>query len=86
MFVRRVSIALLAAALTAAALSAPVGNAGAAPTDGPLNGKHSLRSPVYGAGGAAGGADIPINIPAGTSRVTFVWDQVSHIVTHKLNN
>ena len=39
-----------------------------------------------GAGGAAGGADIPINIPAGTSRVTFVWDQVSHIVTHKLNN
>ena len=35
---------------------------------------------------AAGGADIPINIPAGTSRVTFVWDQVSHIVTHKLNN
>src|SRR4029450_425535 len=43
MFVRRVSIALLAAALTAAALRAPVGAAGAAPTDGPLNGKHSLR-------------------------------------------
>jgi alpha-amylase len=40
----------------------------------------------YGAGGAAGGADIPISIPAGTSSVTFVWDQVSHIVTHKLNN
>jgi alpha-amylase len=40
----------------------------------------------YGAGGAAGGADIPTNIPAGISRVTFVWDQVSHIVTHKLNN
>ncbi|HET8914567.1 MAG TPA: hypothetical protein VFM91_02570, partial [Propionibacteriaceae bacterium] len=43
---RRVSIALWAAALTAAALSAPVGTAGAAPTDGPLNGKHSLRAPV----------------------------------------
>jgi alpha-amylase len=40
----------------------------------------------YGAGGAAGGADIPISIPAGTSSVTFVWDQVSHIVTHTLNN
>ena len=40
----------------------------------------------YGVGGAAGGADIPISIPAGTSSVTFVWDQASHIVTHKLNN
>jgi alpha-amylase len=46
MFVRRVSIALLAAALTAAAVSAPVVTAGAAPTDGPLNGMHSLRAPV----------------------------------------
>jgi alpha-amylase len=41
----------------------------------------------YGAGGAAGGANIPINIPAGTTMsITFVWDQVSHIVTHTLNN
>ena len=46
MIVRRVSIALLAAVLAAAAVSAPVGTAGAAPTDGPLNGKHSLRAPV----------------------------------------
>jgi alpha-amylase len=46
MFVRRISIAMLAAALTAAVVSAPVGTAGAAPTDGPLNGKHSLRAPV----------------------------------------
>jgi alpha-amylase len=45
MFVRRVSIALLAAALTAAAASAPV-SAGAAPADGPLKGNHSLRAPV----------------------------------------
>ena len=40
----------------------------------------------YGAGGAAGGSNIPISIPAGTSNVTFTWDQVSHIVTHTLNN
>jgi alpha-amylase len=45
MFVRRVSLALLAAALTAVAASAPV-TAGAVPTDGPLKGKHSLRAPV----------------------------------------
>ena len=44
MFVRRVSIALLAAALTAAAASAPVANA--APKGGPFMGKHSLRAPV----------------------------------------
>jgi alpha-amylase len=44
MFVRRVSIALLAAVLTAAAASAPV--ASAAPEGGPLTGKHSLRAPV----------------------------------------
>jgi alpha-amylase len=40
----------------------------------------------YGAGGAAGGSNIPISIPQGTSSVTFVWDQVSHVVTHTLNN
>ena len=39
----------------------------------------------YGAGGAAGGSNIPISIPPGTSSVTFVWDQVSHILTHTLN-
>ena len=44
MFVRRVSVALLAAALTAAAASAPV--ASAAPKGGPFIGKHSLRAPV----------------------------------------
>jgi glycosidase len=40
----------------------------------------------YGAGGAAGGANIPITIAADTTSVTFVWDQVSHIVTHTLND
>ena len=40
----------------------------------------------YGAGGAAGGADIPITVAPGATSVTFVWDQVSHIVTHTLNN
>jgi alpha-amylase len=44
MFVRRVSIALLAAVLTAAAASAPV--ASAAPKGGPFIGQHSLRGPV----------------------------------------
>ena len=40
----------------------------------------------YGAGGAVGGDNIPITIPPGGSSVTFVWDQVSHVVTHTLNN
>ncbi len=40
----------------------------------------------YGAGGAAGGSDIAISVPSGGRSVTFVWDQVSHIVTHTLNN
>jgi alpha-amylase len=40
----------------------------------------------YGAGGAAGGSNIPISVPAGGASVTFVWDQVSHIVTHTVNN
>ena len=39
----------------------------------------------YGAGGAAGGSNIPISVPPGTSSVTFVGDQVSHILTHTLN-
>ena len=38
----------------------------------------------YGAGGARDGANITISLPATTS-VTFVWDQVSHIVTHTTN-
>ena len=46
MFLRRVSVVLLAAIMAAAAASAPVGTAGAAPTGGPLIGKHSLRAPV----------------------------------------
>jgi len=29
----------------------------------------------YGAGGAAGGADIALTVPAGGAQVTFVWDQ-----------
>lgn len=36
----------------------------------------------YGAGGTFDGNNIPITIPQGGSSVTFVWDQVSHIVTH----
>jgi alpha-amylase len=38
----------------------------------------------YGAGGARNGANITISL-AGTTSVTFVWDQVSHIVTHTTN-
>ena len=40
----------------------------------------------YGAGGAAGGSNIPLSSLEAQSSVTFVWDQVSHIVTHTLNN
>jgi alpha-amylase len=40
----------------------------------------------YGAGGAAGGSNIPLTVPTGTTSVTFVWDQVSHVVTHTLNS
>jgi alpha-amylase len=40
----------------------------------------------YGAGGAAGGSNITFTIPESTTSVTFVWNQVTHIVTHKLNN
>ncbi len=39
----------------------------------------------YGAGGAAGGSNIPITVPAAGATVTFVWDQVTHIVTHTIN-
>jgi alpha-amylase len=34
----------------------------------------------YGAGGAAGGSDIPLVLEA-ESQVTFAWDQVTHIPT-----
>ncbi|MBA2768728.1 MAG: alpha-amylase [Sporichthyaceae bacterium] len=33
----------------------------------------------YGAGGAAGGGNISLTVPAGGASVTFVWDQVSHV-------
>ena len=35
----------------------------------------------YGAGGAAGGSDIPLVVPAGGASVTFVWDQITKIPT-----
>jgi alpha-amylase len=38
----------------------------------------------YGAGGARDGANITLSLPTATN-VTFVWDQVSHIVTHTTN-
>jgi alpha-amylase len=38
----------------------------------------------YGAGGAAGGSDIPLSLDI-ESEVTFVWDQVSHIPTATVN-
>jgi alpha-amylase len=38
----------------------------------------------YGAGGAAGGSNIGISVPTGAT-VTFIWDQVTHAVTHKIN-
>jgi alpha-amylase len=40
----------------------------------------------YGAGGVAGGSNISISIPEDTASVTFVWDQVSHILAHALIN
>jgi len=33
----------------------------------------------YGAGGAAGGGNVPLSVPAGGASVTFLWDQISHI-------
>jgi len=38
----------------------------------------------YGAGGAAGGSNIGISVPTGAT-VTFIWDQVTHAVTHTIN-
>ena len=38
----------------------------------------------YGAGGARDGANITLSLPTATN-VTFLWDQVSHIVTHTTN-
>ncbi|MFC5639952.1 alpha-amylase family glycosyl hydrolase [Kitasatospora cinereorecta] len=35
----------------------------------------------YGAGGAPGGANISITVPAGGKLVTFVYDPVTHVVT-----
>ena len=35
----------------------------------------------YGAGGAAGGSDIRLVVPAGGASVTFVWDQITNIPT-----
>ena len=40
----------------------------------------------YGAGGAAGGSNLPLVVPAGGASVTFVWDQVSKIPSAILNN
>jgi alpha-amylase len=39
----------------------------------------------YGAGGAAGGSNIPITVPAGGASVTFVWDQVSKVPAHTIS-
>jgi len=39
----------------------------------------------YGAGGAAGGSNIALTVPAGGAEVSFVWDQVSHIPTATVN-
>ncbi|HEU4567470.1 MAG TPA: alpha-amylase family glycosyl hydrolase [Marmoricola sp.] len=33
----------------------------------------------YGAGGAAGGGNLALDVPAGGGRYTFTWDQVSHV-------
>jgi glycosidase len=33
----------------------------------------------YGAGGAAGGANIPLVVPAGGDTYVFTWDQVTHV-------
>ena len=39
----------------------------------------------YGAGGAAGGSNLVLTVPPGGASVTFVWDQVSHVVSHTVN-
>jgi hypothetical protein len=33
----------------------------------------------YGAGGAAGGSNLALDVPAGGGRYRFTWDQVSHV-------
>jgi len=33
----------------------------------------------YGSGGAAGGGNLALAVPAGGGRYTFTWDQVTHI-------
>jgi hypothetical protein len=33
----------------------------------------------YGAGGAAGGSNIPLVVPAGGDTYVFTWDQVTHV-------
>ena len=33
----------------------------------------------YGAGGAAGGGNLALAVPAGGGQYTFTWDQVTHI-------
>ena len=40
----------------------------------------------YGAGGALNGANIELEVPAGTSSVTFVWNQETHVATHTFNS
>ena len=32
----------------------------------------------YGAGGARGGSDMPLSVPAGGATYVFTWDQVTH--------
>jgi hypothetical protein len=39
----------------------------------------------YGAGGALNGGNIVLEVPAGGASVTFVWDQVTHVPTHTVN-
>ena len=33
----------------------------------------------YGAGGAAGGSNLALDVPAGGARYVFTWDQVTHV-------
>ena len=39
----------------------------------------------YGAGGAAGGSNLTVDVPAGATSISFVWDQQSHLVTATVN-
>ena len=40
----------------------------------------------YGAGGVAGGPNIPLTVPADGTRVTFYYDNATHWITSDLNN